>query len=176
MGRPSDYSQELADEFLNALRLLGFVNKAADYARIDRGKIYRWMRLGETGKEPYASFLADMLHVRADLQLALKTTALQEPKQATWFLERMFPSEYGMREKVEQAAAEQLQQWLDAIVGDLSDGARTEVLDAIARHTGNAPIEPAEVAGSASSDDESDDGEVVREARLLPASTDDEAG
>jgi hypothetical protein len=157
MGRPSDYSQELADEFLNALRLLGFVNKAADYARIDRGKIYRWMRLGETGKEPYASFLADMLHVRADLQLALKTTALQEPKQATWFLERMFPSEYGMREKVEQAAQEQLQQWLDAVIGDLSDSARTELIDAIARHVGGAAEESTAVAGAASEDE----GEVV---------------
>jgi hypothetical protein len=69
----------------------------------------------------------------------------------------MFPSEYGMREKVEQAAQEQLQQWLDAVIGDLSDSARTELIDAIARHVGGAAEESTAVAGAASEDE----GEVV---------------
>jgi hypothetical protein len=45
-----------------------------------------------------------------------------------------------MRDKVETAAAEQLQRLLDAIAGELSDSAREELLAAVARHVGGVGI------------------------------------
>lgn len=172
MGRDTDYTQEDAARFILAIRTHGFVSSAADKARISRRKIYRWLERGERGEEPFATFLADVREARADVQGDLKGQALSEPRNATWFLERMFPAEYGMRERVEQAAQEQLQHLLDSIIGELSDGAREELLAAVARHAGVAAVESAAVAGRASAEGETDIAASVRETRLLPARTD----
>lgn len=163
MGRPSTFKQSDADRFVNAIRVSGFVSSACRKARLAPATVYRWLQRGETGEEPYATFLENVQAARSEVEEELRETAKASPHTATWLLERTFPAEYGMRDKVEQAAAEQVQRLMDAIVGELSDDAREQVLSAVARHLGGAGI----VVGEAEGSDPGGEAEAI-EVKALP--------
>lgn len=170
MGRNSTYNESQARRFVDAIRTSGMVTSACRRAGLVPSTVYRWLERGQMGEEPFHSFLMRVQEARADVEDTLRDKALQDPRTATWFLERLFPSEYGMRDKVEMAAAEQLQHLMDAIIGELSDGAREELLAAVARHTGHAAAQPLEVAGGAQAAPEADDDPSA--PRLLPPPSD----
>lgn len=143
------YSVPLHQAFIAKLENLnGFVRPACDACGISRSTMYRWRDLGMQGHEPYASLLADILRVqasKAEKRMAeVEAHALEDPATARWLAERTLPAELGLRDKVEQAAAEQLQALVDAVVGELDLDDPTGVtserfLRAVGRLTGDAP-------------------------------------
>lgn len=172
MGRQSTFNEHQANRFVDAIRTSGMVTSACRRSGLSKATVYRWLERGDTGEEPFAGFLRRVQEARADVEDTLRDKALTDPRTATWFLERLFPNDYGMRDKVEQAAAEQVQALMDTIVGELSDGAREELLAALSRHVGSGSIASSAVEAGAPAAGEDDGGQVGGEARLLPASTD----
>jgi hypothetical protein len=136
------YSPQLHEAFLVALESTGgFVQPACAIAGIPSSTVWYWLERGKSGDDRYAQLWADVIKARAQRQVALKSIvdahAAEDPGTARWLLERTAPAEYGLREKVDQAAAEQLQAWLDAVMGHLDEVTRERVLAAVRRVTGD---------------------------------------
>lgn len=154
MPRPTVYSVPLHEVFIEKLgKLNGFVRPACDACGINRSTMLRWLNRGRLGEEPFAQLLADVLSVQAskgELRMAtVEAHALADPGTARWLAERTLPAELGLRDKVEAAAAEQLQAWLDAIMSHLDEATRERVLRAVGIVTGHAPAMDDDAEGGA---------------------------
>lgn len=77
---------------------------AAEENDVSESVYYRWLRLGQQGQEPYATFLAAVSRAKAKCVANLHVRALGGGKgssQATWMLERRFWREYAEHKRVE---------------------------------------------------------------------------
>lgn len=110
MGRRKGSSPLLTDDVLkNICALLSrgiSANHAAEANGVDEMTFHSWMRKGQDGTEPYASFRKAITRARALGAINLHDKALQGGKgcmSAQFMLERRYRDEYGPRQRIEHS-------------------------------------------------------------------------
>lgn len=97
MGRPSKFTQERRDKILEVLRLGGSKHTAADYARVDRSQISRWLARGKEAEEgsSFRQFYEDVIEAEAQPRVralwSVNKAMSDNPTLAFKFLERREP-------------------------------------------------------------------------------------
>ncbi len=107
-GRKKGDGLKLTLEITNAiaadLALAIPFETAVGRAGIALATAYEWRRKGEEGKAPYAAFAVAVTRARCEAVRFLTLRALAGGKgssNATWFLERRYPKDYGSRQRLE---------------------------------------------------------------------------
>lgn len=100
-GRPTLLTPELQSTICRALELSVPDKYAAESAGISDRAFREWCEQGESGREPYAAFLAAVTRARARAVVRLTLRALRGSSQATWLLERRYREDYGPVQKVQ---------------------------------------------------------------------------
>lgn len=108
-GRPSKLTLERKEKILQAVQAGNYFNTACAYADVDPGTAYGWVRRGEGRDpehgptEPYIEFARELrrAHAVAEMhKVAIISVAAGEHWQAAaWWLERMFPDRYALRNR-----------------------------------------------------------------------------
>ncbi len=79
---------------------------AAEAARVGRTTLFRWLKDGATGAEPYASFLAKVREAEGELEKELlgiiKGHSANSWQAAAWILERKFQKRWAIRKDRER--------------------------------------------------------------------------
>ncbi len=107
-GRPKGDGLTLTPEIVKAITddmaLAMPFEHAVGRAGVNLATAYLWKRRGEAGEEPYATFAQAVTRARCQAVRVLTVRALTGGKgssQATWFLERRYPKDYGSRQRLE---------------------------------------------------------------------------
>jgi transposase len=100
-GAPCKLTDEVHKQIVAHLRIGAYVETAAAAAGIVKSTFYDWLRRGETGEEPFASFSADVARVTAEVEIELlcevRTGDKDRWRSAMTLLERKFPKRWGQR-------------------------------------------------------------------------------
>jgi hypothetical protein len=97
-GRPSKLTPEIENAICKQLELAVPEKYAAESNGIDESIFHDWMKKGAEGIKPYADFCRAVKRARARAVGNLTARALAGgagSSQATWFLERRYPKDYG---------------------------------------------------------------------------------
>lgn len=109
-GRKTLLTPDVRAQIISALASGAFKKHAANAAGVTERTLNNWLRRGEEGEEPYASFVAevdtaiarDALRNQAVISQAAVGKAAGDWKAAAWNLERKFPRLYGRAAELEQ--------------------------------------------------------------------------
>jgi hypothetical protein len=114
--------------------------------------LYDWLCRAELDEEPFASFAADVLEVKADLASdeidKLKEHGFTTPNASQYLLSVWFPDEFTPKAQAQQSIGEQVMKALDEILADpsITDAEREKVHRAAARRFGGGePMVEAEI-------------------------------
>jgi hypothetical protein len=155
---------------------------ACDAVGVNRTTAWGWLEKGRKGIEPYDEFAALVGKSRAEVAGKLMFQAQTDKGGPAFLLERLFPSEFGLKAKAGQDAMELL---MDQVLPRISQSAQQEVLDALAavrrERSGEPGVADSEAAGVGAEavidvDGEPVEGETTSTPQALPSHTDDEAG
>lgn len=119
MGRPTKLTPETQAVIIGALERGHYAEVAATLADIDEKTYYRWIKAGEAGEEPYASFCQSVKKASAkaehDALNRVHNGATGGPtspgpawQSAMTFLERRFHSRWGQRDALYEARGKQM--------------------------------------------------------------------
>lgn len=145
-GRPTSLTPELSAKILRYIRRGIGRQVAALACGVSKNNVRNWEKAGEEGKEPYASFLADLNEAEAVCEVRL-VSRLQSKQPATvpwqlWMtmLERRFPDRWSVTRSQARREAQ------DEVLSKLKARPKlhAEVADVLAAEVDSAP-------GSASS-------------------------
>lgn len=104
MARPSELTQDVAATLLTALERMP-LKSACAVAGINASTYRRWVRRGEAGEPLYEEFAIAARRVRAlfaaELVRGIETAGKEDWRAAAWLLERLFPREFGPRQRIE---------------------------------------------------------------------------
>ena len=114
-GAPTDCTPEITKIVIDALREGNYRHTAAAAAGIHRITLTRWEAWGVEGREPYATFLADMVWAEAMCVIELLREVRKE-KGAAWILERLHANDWST--KIKQGVAEQVDALTDKLKAD----------------------------------------------------------
>lgn len=111
-GRPTSLTPEVSAVIVAALRKGNYRGTAAAAAGVHRNRMAEWEKRGETGEEPFASFMVAMItaEAEAEIELVAEIREARTGKDAdawtsrAWILERRFAQRWAGR--VKQQAAE----------------------------------------------------------------------
>lgn len=100
MPRKTKLTPELQANFMQAISVGATHRIACEYAGITGDTLYRWLRLGEAGRQPYSSFSEQvkLASGRAAIGWLAKIEKAASDgvwQAAAWKLERRYPQEYG---------------------------------------------------------------------------------
>jgi hypothetical protein len=107
MGRPTKLTPAIQKKICDGLRNGLYADSAAILGGICEDTYYEWIKRGEAGDEPYASFSEAVKEATAEAEqnaladVKMGRTGKDDPPHwtsAAWFLERRFPSKYGRRD------------------------------------------------------------------------------
>lgn len=123
MGRKTLLTPEVHQQIVDNLRAGCFKKHAANEAGVSDRLMHQWLERGESGEEPYASFLDDVEQAiahdakrnQAVISQAAVGKAKGDWKAAAWNLERKFPRLYGRLAELEQLPREErpVSPWLN---------------------------------------------------------------
>lgn len=103
MGRRTSLTPELKERLLSLVRKGNYIETACNVAGVHKGTFYDWMKRGETGEEPYASFREDFFRADGEAEaqvLGVIDSASKEQWQAAaWKAERRWPDRWARRER-----------------------------------------------------------------------------
>lgn len=98
MGRPSSYCEEIHNAICASLANGAPREAAAKAAGISHDTMHRWMRRGESGETPYASFRDDVIKAEGEAVLkfvkVIHDSAPKNWQAAAWWLERRRPRDF----------------------------------------------------------------------------------
>lgn len=106
-GRHTLCTPERTAIICEALEGGAYLATAAALAGLHPDTVYKWLKRGAEGEEPYATFASAVESAQATGEkrlLDLIRAAAAEPKHwqaAAWMLERKFPDRYGRKMRVE---------------------------------------------------------------------------
>lgn len=180
MGRPSTFTDQLAERFISRLSAAhGHITIACGLAKIPRRTMWDWLQRGKEGEEPFATFAASVDEIQSlaaaghldDLDHIAKTTNGPQSVAATQFaLQALLPSTFGQKAQLEMAVTERLQQTLDGVQPLMPAESYRDLLHALAALSGHGRMAGEEAsAGAGEVVDVS--GEVVGETRALPSAS-----
>lgn len=161
MGRPTKFTQALAEKVLQYVRSGAYIETAAAAAGINKQTLFRWLREGAKGKNKSLSDfsaavekalgeaeLRDLLiigraatggEVIADVTVTkpdgttVRDRKLSVPQwqAAAWRLERKFPDRYGITRRIQAEVEREVEALLERIKEVLTDVEFAKVLAAI---------------------------------------------
>lgn len=147
--RETDLTDAVAAEICDSVRKGNTLKGAAAYAGFDESTLYKWLRRGRAGEQPFVQFVQALTRAReeAKLEALAVIRAAQTPgefgvddwRARAWFLERSFPEEFGKRLEIEVKS--RVQSLLDDVEPLMSADAYAELVVAIARLEGLDPNE-----------------------------------
>lgn len=104
MARPSELTQDVADTLLTSLERMP-IKSACALAGVAPSTYRRWVRRGEAGEPLYEEFAIKARRVRAsfaqELVRGIETAGKDDWRASAWLLERLFPREFGLRQRIE---------------------------------------------------------------------------
>jgi hypothetical protein len=121
-GRPTRYSDALADQLCNLIGAGVPIRVASRSLGIGRSTLYEWRDAGRRGLDPYVVFEAKieraLSRAETSLTLNLVRAAQKDWRAAAWWLERRHPERYGAKQtmRVEKAPAEMTEAELDEAI------------------------------------------------------------
>jgi hypothetical protein len=93
------FTENVVNRILLFIRTGCYVETAVRAAGVGKTTFYKWLRLGATGEEPYASFTAKIEKAlgtaEANAVIRITEASAHDWRAAAWKLERMFPKRYG---------------------------------------------------------------------------------
>ena len=103
----AELDHTILDNLLVAIKLGAPKNAAAAMAGITAQTLDNWLKRGAEGEEPFAAFKAQFdVDFYAPMKRALITinrAALEDARHAEWLLERRYPKDFGLTQKIEQS-------------------------------------------------------------------------
>lgn len=98
-GRPTALTPAVQERIVSLIRRGAYIETACGVADIDRRTMYEWLRKGQSGIEPYASFYAAATTARDEAEfnaLDTVTSAARkgDVKAAQWYLEKTHGKKY----------------------------------------------------------------------------------
>ena len=117
LGLPADYEEAATilaknqtkqfETILTCVRRGSFIETACKVAGISKQRFYEWCKLGNAGKEPYASFLLALDQEQGNatmdnLDVIALAGARGDWRASAWRLERMYPNLYGQKLELTQ--------------------------------------------------------------------------
>jgi hypothetical protein len=124
VGRPTKCTPDTQEVVCAAIAEGLSIANACQIAGISETAINDWQRRGGLGESPYVEFLTAMRHARVQGKLtrlrhinrAAETGAWQA---AAWYLERVYPDEYGKRQRIEHEGSVSFGKQSDRLVADI---------------------------------------------------------
>lgn len=151
-GRELTLTEEVAEKICAELRDGTTQKSAAEFSGIHHDTFRSWLSRGRKGKEPYATFLAQVLEAKAigkrKMLQHVKTAAEKDWKAGAWILARQDPEEFGEKHlhKHEGTIQIDMGEMFGKLIGMLPEGERDS-----ARRTIGLPddddIEDVEIVG-----------------------------
>jgi hypothetical protein len=104
---------DLAKSLLQALRIAP-IELACDATRVSLSAYHDWIKRGETGEEPYATFRVEALAARANyavnrltqIHKASESDCDGDWKAAAWYLERCWPQHFSPYNRTDLAVTD----------------------------------------------------------------------
>lgn len=135
MGRPSKLTKETAEKIIGLIRLGNYRETAYAAAGICRHTMRVWLRRGEAGEEPYASFAKRVEEAEAGGEARHVATLFSASKDdwraAAWILARKYSDRWG--DKIQVEIQERLSEILDVVENVVGADAATRVFEEVAR-------------------------------------------
>jgi hypothetical protein len=135
-GRPTKFTPEVAELIVKALRRGSLLQDAADYARVRRETVFRWLKEGETQEpgEPLEEFCNAVReaqsHARRIVVGRILKASRTDWRAGAWWLGVTDPANYGP--KVRVTLEEEFAGAAERIAGlDLPDATKERILAAL---------------------------------------------
>jgi len=106
-GRNTKLTPKIREALCDAIRMVGHVEVAADYAGIGKTTFYEWMKKGaeEKAEPAFREFREAVEQARARAQVRnstlIQNAAIRDWKAAAWWLRNAFPETWTGTDKVE---------------------------------------------------------------------------
>jgi transposase-like protein len=158
VGRPTVLTPELREAIAKSIRGGCPTDDAAAMNGVDPATLYRWMERGRAGEPEFREFCESVTRARA----AAKRRAIREVRQGVlvsgakdwkawaWWLERMYPNEFGPQANVHVKVEKELSAALDRLKERLDPAVYVMVLGALAEEAGGEPARRSEEGSRAS--------------------------
>lgn len=109
---------------------------AAQLAGISESTLYSWLEKGRAGGgDCYQDFLEKTTRAKAEAEAKLikniRINSADDWRAAAWILERRHPSRWANAQRIRDEAERQAAAIFDNVMGQISDAARIEILQAI---------------------------------------------
>lgn len=142
MGRPTSLTPDVQTAIVKAIIVGNYRETAAAAAGIHRTTLRNWEARGETGEEPYASFMIELQAAEAKAEMkALSRIRRAKPaipgeggrgadlwQKDAWMMERRWPKRWGGR--VRATVTEELGALIDRLRAKVDDETFRKVVDA----------------------------------------------
>ena len=115
MARPKgttklELDPEIQTRIINFIRAGSYVETAAAAAGVDKATLYRWLKRGAEGQEPFATFSNQVESALAEAELRdlarIDRAAEHAWQAAAWKLERRNPDAWGRHQYTEMTGAD----------------------------------------------------------------------
>lgn len=106
----SKLTPTLQEEFCQIIAGGNTITTACGYCGISTQTYYRWLQEAEEGQQPQVDFCDEVEKARAEAKL-LRISQINAAAEggawqaAAWFLERSFPDEYSLKQRLEHTGA-----------------------------------------------------------------------
>lgn len=141
-----------AKSIVLAVKAGNYLEVAAKLAGVARSTLYVWTKKGAQGREPFATFHAQLQEALAASEArdvaTIGAAARTDWKAAAWRLSRRFPQRWADRWQVHQIAEakakEDVRAILEIVAAEADPGTTRRILARIERALGGAPGDEAE--------------------------------
>ena len=107
IGRKPKLTPQVQEKICSAIRAGNYAVVAAAYGGICKTTFYKWLDLGEKGREPYVAFADAIKKADADDETRsvaiIADAARTQWQAAAWHLERKHKERWARQERVEQS-------------------------------------------------------------------------
>ncbi len=147
IGRPTDLTPELQASIVKTVQDGNTLDDAAALNGISPSALYDWKSRGNRGEEPFAQFSDAITQARAfakseairNVREGVYLNGQKDWKAEAWYLERMFPDQFGPQAAVHVRLEKELSSTLDKLQKSLDPDVYHQVLTALAAETGSEP-------------------------------------
>lgn len=140
MGRPTECTPEMTAAIATDIERGMTLDDAAALNGINPSTLYEWRNRGDEGEQPYSDFAKAIAQARAkaratalaNVRSGVLPSMAPDWKAEAWWLERMYPDEFGAQAAVAVKVEKELGAMLDTLKQNLDADTYHKVLGALA--------------------------------------------